>query len=216
MKSIEQIAKKINQKIKKWAQQDSKLIIAIDGYAGSGKTSVTNRIAELNSSCLIIHLDDFIKPWQVRKQMLDTARDQSKVFEYKWYRYNTVERLVKRFLSVNTGHIRLKVYDFGKNKFIASRVFNLSKNILIIEGIFLLHPLHKRNTFWQKRIFLNTDLKKADNRKIAEIRQKFGAKWSPKDHPDSYLSYFHEVYIQYLNHYHPEQKADLIINVDAE
>ena len=216
MKSVEQIARKINQKITKWAQQDNRLIVAIDGYAGSGKTSVANRIGELNSSCLVVHLDDFIKPWQVRKQMLDTARDQSRVFEYRWYRYNTVERLVKRFLSVNTESIHLKVYDFGENKFLAPQMFNLSKNILIIEGVFLLHPSHKRNTFWQKRIFFNTDLEKADNRKIAEIRQKFGAKWSPKDHPDSYLYYFHKVYMQYLNHYHPEQKADLIINVDAE
>ena len=215
MKSIEQIARKVNQKIKKWAQKDNKLIVAIDGYAGSGKTSVVNRIAELNSSCLVVHLDDFIKPWQVRKHMLDTARNPLKVFEYRWYRYNSVERLVKRFTSVSTGYIRLKVYDFGKNKFITSQVFNLSKNILIIEGVFLLHPQHKRNTFWQKRIFLNADLEKADNRKIAQIKQKFGAEWSPEDHPDSCLYYFNKVYMQYLNRYHPEQKADLIIDVDA-
>lgn len=215
MKSIEQIARKINGKIKDWAQRHDRLVVAIDGYAGSGKTSVANYIAKLNPDCLVVHLDDFIKHWRVRKRMMDTAKDRSKVFEHRWYRYDAIERLVKRFMRAGTGHIRLKVYDFEKNEFATSyQTFYLSKNILVIDGIFLFHPRHKRNALWQKRIFLKTDLKKADERRIAQGKKRWGKGYVPENHPDSYIRYFQVAYKRYLDRYKPEQKADLVIDVD--
>lgn len=42
----ERIAKKINKEIKEWSKDRSKLIVAIDGYAGSGKTTIADFIAK--------------------------------------------------------------------------------------------------------------------------------------------------------------------------
>lgn len=216
MKTIEQIAKKVNREIKKWARRHKRFIIVIDGYAGSGKTSVVDRIAELNPDCLVVHLDDFIKHWKARKQMMDTAQDRSKIFEHKWYRYDAVERLVRTFLSGRRKYIRLKLYDFDKNEFTAPQVFDLSKNILVIEGIFLLHPQHKRNTLWEKRVFLKVDLKKAEERRISQEKRKWGKAYLSEDHPDSYIRDFKIAYKRYLDCYKPEQRADLVIDVDVE
>jgi len=215
MKSIEKSAKKINHEISKWSQQNDKLIVAIDGYAGSGKTLIANRIAEINTSCLVIHLDDFIKHWQIRKSMIYKAKDPSKVFEYNWYRYDAIERLVKKFLSVSNGFVCLKVYDFNMNKFITSRPFDLSKKVLLIEGIFVLHPKHKRNNLWQKKIFLNVNFEKSETRRTSLEKQKLGTLYLPEDHPNSYFSYFRTAYLRYLSQYKPWQYADILINVDS-
>lgn len=216
MKTIEQIAKKISKKIGEWARQHKKFIVVIDGYAGSGKTSIADRIAKLNPNCLVVHLDDFVKNWNVRKRMMDVTRDRPKIFEYRWYRYDAVERLSKAFMGAKRKYIRLKVYDFNKNEFTTPRVFDLSKNILVIEGIFLLHPQHKRNMLWGKRIFLKANLKKAETRRIAQEKKKWGKNYIPEDHPDSYVRDFKIAYQRYLNRYKPEQRADLVIDVDAE
>ena len=40
----ERIAKKINENIKIWMQDHTKLVVAIDGYAGLGKTTVADYI----------------------------------------------------------------------------------------------------------------------------------------------------------------------------
>lgn len=213
--NIEQIAEKVNREITKWSREHKRLIVVIDGYAGSGKTSIANRIAELNSDCLVVHLDDFIKHWKTRKQMMDTAQDRSRVFEYKWYRYDALERLVRAFQNGRRKHICLKLYDFDKNEFTAPRAFDLSKNILIIEGIFLLHPRHKRNTLWGKRVFLNVDLERAEERRISREKRRWGEAYLPEDHPDSYMRDFRNAYTRYLNRYKPEQNADLVIDVDA-
>lgn len=206
MKTIKQIAMIINRKIRRWAGQNRKFIVVIDGYTGSGKTSVANQIARLNHDCLVIHLDDFIKHWKARKQMMDTAQDRSRVFEYKWYRYDALERLVSAFLNGKRKHIYLKLYDFDKNEFTAPRAFDLSKNILVIEGVFLLHPRHKRNSLWRKRVFLRVDLERAEG----------GKAYLPEDHPGSYMRDFRIAYMRYLNRYKPEQRADLVIDVDAK
>jgi len=216
MKTIEQIAKKVNIEIKRWARQHKRFIVVIDGYAGSGKTSVANRIAELNSDCLVVHLDDFVKHWKIRKQMMDTARDRSKVFEYKWYRYDALERFVKAFLNGRKKHVLLKLYDFEKNEFTTPQVFDLSKSILVIEGIFLLHPRHKRNMLWGKRVFLKVDLEKAKERRISREKRRWGEGYLPEDHPDSYIRDFRIAYKRYLDLYKPEQRADLIIAVDSK
>ncbi|PIZ40832.1 hypothetical protein COY35_01545 [candidate division WWE3 bacterium CG_4_10_14_0_2_um_filter_47_8] len=216
MKTIEQIAKKVNTEIKGWARQHKRFIVVIDGYAGSGKTSVADRIAELNSDCLVVHLDDFIKHWKIRKQMMDTARDRSKIFEYKWYRYDAVERLVRAFLNGRKKHVLLKLYDFDKNEFTIPQAFDLSKNILVIEGVFLLHPQHKRNMLWGKRVFLKVDLEKAEERRISQEKRRWGESYLPEDHPDSYIRDFRIAYKRYLDLYKPEQRADLVIAVDSK
>jgi len=216
MKTIEQVAKRVNKKIEEWAQQHHKLIVVIDGYAGSGKTSVADCIIRLNPDCLVVHLDDFVKHWKVRKRMMDVTQDRSKVFEYRWYRYDAVERLIKEFMSAKRKNIRLKVYDFDKNEFTAPRVFDLSKNILVIEGIFLLHPKHKRNILWGKRVFLKTDLKKAEARRIAQEKKRWGKDYLPEDHPGSYIRDFKIAYQRYLDRYKPEQRADFVIDIDVE
>lgn len=214
MKSVEQIAKAINRKIRKRAQLHKRLIVVIDGYAGSGKTSVANYIAKLNPNCLTVHLDDFIKHWKVRKQMMETAKDRSKVFEYRWYCYDAIERLVKGFLGGKRKYIRLKLYDFGKNQFTVPQSFDLSKNILVIEGIFLLHPRHRRNALWGMRVFLKADLKKAEKRRIRQEKKRWGKAYLPVDHPDSYFNDFKTAYLRYLNKYLPYNKADFVVDID--
>lgn len=216
MQAIEQIAAKANKKIREWSQQHKRLIVVIDGYAGSGKTSIADFIAKLNSDCLVVHLDDFIRHWKLRKQMMDAVQDRSKIFEYKWYRYDAIRRLAEAFLNGRRKQIRLKTYDFDKNEFAAPRVFDLSRNILVIEGVFLLHPRHKINAFWEKRVFLKADLKKADARRIAQEKKRWGKDYVPESHPQSYVRDFKTAYQRYLSRYRPERRADLVIDVDIK
>src|SRR3989338_3396120 len=108
----ERIAKKINKKIQAWIKNRAKLIVAIDGYAGSGKTTVADFIAKQNPDVLTVHLDDFIYHWKHRKRMIEKAKDKSQVFEYDWYRYIDLEKLVQEFKTKDKGSITFKTYDY--------------------------------------------------------------------------------------------------------
>jgi pantothenate kinase-related protein Tda10 len=72
MVKSERVAKKINEKIRVWAKDRTKLVVVIDGYAGSGKTTVADFIAKQNPDVLAVHLDNFVCHWKDRKRMIGT------------------------------------------------------------------------------------------------------------------------------------------------
>jgi len=211
----ERIAKKINKKIQAWIKDRAKLIVAIDGYAGSGKTTVADFIAKQNSDVLIIHLDDFIRHWKDRKRMIEKAKDKSQVFEYRWYRYDDLEKLVREFKTKNKGSVKFKIYDYDKNDFGHRKSFDLSKKILIIDGIFLFHPKLKTSREWDKTIYLDADLAKVDKKRVTREKQKWGKNYIPESHPDNWTKYFKKAYRRYVKKYKPQKTADAVYRVFA-
>lgn len=213
MTKSERIAKKISEQISTWSKVQDKLVLAIDGYAGSGKTTIADYITKQNTDILTIHLDDFIQHWKNRKKMIEREKDKAKVFEYNWYRYGDLEKLVKEFKSGKKKNIKLKTYDFDKNNFDPEKIFNLSKKVLVIEGIFLFHPEHEISKMWDKTIYLETDLDKADKRRVAREKKKWGKDYLPETHPDNWTKYYKEAYRLYIKEYKPEKNRDLVFNV---
>lgn len=206
----ERIAKKINEKIKDWAKNGDKLVVGIDGYAGSGKTTIADFIAKQNPDALAIHLDDFIRHWKDRKNMIDEAKDKSEVFEYNWYRYDDLERLIKEFKSKNKGIIKFKTYDYDKNDFGPRKSFDLSKKVLVIDGIFLFHPKHKISKMLDKAVYLDVDFAKADKKRIVREKKKWGRDYIPENHPDNWTKYFKEAYRRYVKENRPQKSCDII------
>lgn len=209
----ERIAKKINEEIKNWEKPDKKLIIAIDGYAGSGKTTISDFISKQNPSVLTIHLDDFIQHFKDRKEMIDKAKDKSQVFEYSWYRYNDLEKLIKEFKSKDKGLVKFKTYDYIKNNFGPKKSFDLSKKVLIIEGIFLFHPKHKVSKMWDKTIYIDTDPTKADKKRVAREKNRWGRDYVSENHPDNWIKYYKTAYKRYIQKYKPTNNRDIVFNV---
>ncbi|MDO8603977.1 MAG: hypothetical protein Q7K40_01015 [bacterium] len=205
----ERIAKKINENIQTWGKDHAKLVVAIDGYAGSGKTTVADYGAKNNPDVLVLHLDDFIKHWKVRKKSIDNAEDKSSVFEYNWYRYCDLEKIVKQFKSKKRGMVKYRAYDYDTNEFATARTLDLSKKVLVIDGIFLLHPEHKINKLWDKRVYLDVDFVKADKMRVAREKKKWGKRYLPENHLDNWTRYFKVAYRRYVKDYKPQKYADL-------
>lgn len=205
----ERIAKRINKETQEWAKGRNKMIVAIDGYAGSGKTTVADYIGKQNSDVLVIHLDDFIHHWKKRKQMIESAKDKAKVFEYEWYRYDDLEKLVRQFKAKEKGSVKSKIYDYDKNDF-TSASFDLSKKILVIDGIFLFHSKHKINKLWDMRVYLDVNFAKADKRRVAREKKKWGETYVPETHPDNWVRYFKEAYRKYKKEWKPQKRADMV------
>jgi uridine kinase len=209
----ELIARKINEKIKVWRKDHAKLVVAIDGYAGSGKTTIADFIAKQNFDVLAVHLDDFIFHWKDRKEMMYKAQDKSQVFEYNWYRYGDLGKLINDFKTRKKGTVKFKTYDYHINDFSSLKSFDLSKKILVIDGIFLLHPKHKISKLWDKTIYLNINFNKADKKRIAREKKRWGKNYIPENHPDNWTRYYKEAYFRYLKKYKVHKKCSLVFKV---
>jgi uridine kinase len=203
-------AKQLNRVFQEWLTSDEKLVVGIDGYAGSGKTTLADQLWVLNKDVLVVHLDDFIHHWQDRKKWMDEAKDKSRVFEYKWYRYDALEQLIKEFKSKQVGLLKMKTYDFDKNEFDSGKEFDLSKKILVVDGVFLFHPDHAVSKLLDRKVYLQIDVAKGDERRITREKRKWGKHFVEDNAAGSYVKYFKEAYMRYVDVYNPQSRADIV------
>ncbi|MCC2631220.1 MAG: uridine kinase [Candidatus Paceibacter sp.] len=209
----EQIVKEIQKNIKIWSQAQEKLVVAIDGYAGSGKTTIANMLEQADENIVAIHLDDFIKPVEERIELMQKAEDKSKVFEFSWYDYKKVEEIIQSFKNNTNTILETVVYDYDKNKYALPKKYDLTKRILVVDGIFLFNTSHSISSILDKKIYLDIDFNLADKRRIEREKQKWGDNYQSEDHPDNWTQYFVKAYKRYVEEFKPQAHADLVVNV---
>lgn len=209
----ERIAKKISKNIQLWKKDPAKLVVAIDGYAGSGKSTIADFIANQDSDICVIHLDDFIKHWKDRKMMINEVADKPGLFQNDWYRYPDLEKVICAFRNGKKGYMDFKAYDFDANDFGKKKTLDLSKKILIIEGVFLFNPEHNISSMWDKRIYLKSDFVRADKRRILREKTKWGKAYIPESHPDNWTRYFKVAYRRYVNEIDLRKIVDISFTV---
>mgnify|MGYP001563982025 FL=1 len=209
----ERIAKQVQKRLVAWQTPGVKLIVGIDGYAGAGKSTVADYIATESHDVLAVHLDDFIRPLQTRKRLMARAEDKAALFEREWYRYRDLERLLRAFACGKNGKMRFWIYDYDKNALGPQKSFDLSKRVLVIDGVFLFHPRHTLSTLIDRKIYLAADFARADVRRIAREKKRWGAAYIPENHPDNWTRHFKKAYRRYVRTHKPEQQADVVYRV---
>lgn len=205
------LAQKINKAISAYAKATTKLVVAIDGYSGIGKTTLLKSLAKNNKEILPVFIDDFILTGKSRLASIRKAKDKSKVFELKWNNVKMIKQLIHKFRTSNQLY-SIKIYNPKTNKYDTAKTFDLSRKVLVLEGIFLFHPKLFKNIF-DVRIYLDTDTKKADERRVRREKKRWGKKYFSEDHPDSFVRLFKVAYARYVKQYQPSKLADLVLKV---
>jgi len=208
---FDHLNQEVSKKLSEWLREKEKLVIGIDGYSASGKTMLLRSLAESNPDVLPVYMDDFIRLSSERVRLMTEVEDRSRVFETQWYRYDKLEELIRKFKEEGQGMYEVDVYDYDKNAFGPPHQFDLSKKILILEGIFLFHPELSISKMWDKKIYLDTHLEQADARREQRERERWGDKYVPETHPDSFLVPYKVAYRRYLDLYKPQDQADLVL-----
>lgn len=207
------LANQANKAIVGWFNGKDKLIVAIDGYAGIGKTTLLDNLAKINHDIIAVNWDDFMFPRDILKKKLAKAKDRSKVFELEVGDDKKLQNLINSYKTTNRLY-KMDAYDGSTGKVNVPRSFDFSKKIMVIEGVFMFHPELLRNRFWNKRIYLEGDYKKISERRIKREKKRWGKNYIPETHPDSY---FRQVVIalnRYIKLHGPEKIADLVLRVD--
>lgn len=214
MKNNVKIASKVNKSILVWFKEETKLVIAIDGYTGVGKTTLLNNLAKLNPEILAVNRDDFQIPKVKFNKLYKNKNPQERIdlFESEMSSIGKLERVIEAFRK-STGLYKIKAYDGVSGKVIIPRVYDFSKRIMVVEGVFMFHP-KLLNHLWDKRIYLKGNIQKIDERRIKREKKRWGKDYFPEINPNSY---FRQVIIalkRYMRQYKPEKSADLIIYMD--
>ena len=203
---LAQIEDKISQH-----EGKKKIIVGIDGYSGIGKTTILEKLVERNSRILAVHRDDFLIPRRVYVDMIAKAEDKSVVFETEILDTEKIRSLINAF-RMSDSIYQTTIFNSQSGECDIIKKYDLSKRILVIEGIFLFHP-KQLNDIFDLRIFLDGDMDAADQRRIKREKEKWGKNYFPDDHPDSWFKYVKIAFGRYLKVYKPKEFADLIISI---
>ncbi len=207
----EEIIKKTSDAINKWATNSKKLVVAIDGYTGVGKTTFLNQLAQINPDILAVYKDDFLMSRQYREKQLPEFKDKSVYFELHGNDYEKIEALVNKF-KLSSEPYTIKIFNGETGEIDVDKTFDFSKKILVIEGIFLFNP-ERLNRLWDKRIFLEGDTVLIDERRIKREKERWRNKYYPETNPDSHFKQTIIAFQRYKEKYQPEKMADLVICV---
>jgi len=210
--STNHLAFEINSTIQSWSKENPRLIVALDGYTGVGKTTISNEIEKINSNILVIHQDDFLISKLDLENLLKAAIDKSEVFELKNIDYRNLESVLAKYKA---GEMVCKIKVFNSKTGCADidKVYDLSKNVVLVEGIFMFHP-DGINRIWDRRIYLDGNIEEINRRRVQREKTRWGKDYFPEDHPDSYLGQVIVALNRYIKKYRPEKLADIVFNID--
>jgi hypothetical protein len=174
-----------------WSAKGGKLVIGIEGYSGSGKTTILKRIAEKCSFILPIYMDDFVSTANTKNNKTILKNDLE--LELTWSPVDGLEKL------------RTRICNF--------KSISEDNKVLVVEGIFLFRK-DVIGDLLDKRIYLDCDNSEADKRRIKREKERWGKKYFPEDHPDSFTKYFKLAFNKHEENFKPKREADLIVMVD--
>lgn len=212
--TAQKLAREVNKNIKKWMKERNGIVIAIDGYTGVGKTTLLNELAKLNPDILSVHRDDFMLSRKKVARKLTKAEDKSKVWEFKACDNRKLKKLICTFKKGKQSSYAVDTYDCISGEVTIRKVFDFTKKIMVIEGVFMFHPKFPLNALWDKRIYLKGDLTKIDKRRIKREKKRWGKNYFPETHPDSYLRQVTIGLKRYITTCKPEKIADVVLNAD--
>lgn len=188
--NIEPTAEKIIESVKQWSRGTRNIVVGIDGYSGAGKTTLLKKILEKEPSIHGIFMDDMVATAN-KKEHLMPQIESSNTLNLEWAPAGGLEKLRKAILDFKTGS---------------------NNGVLVVEGIFLFHP-DVLNDVWDKRIYLDTNEEKADERRIEREKKRWGKDYFDHNHPDSFFRLFKIAHKKYKELYRPQDTADLVIRV---
>ncbi len=165
--------------IESFLNKDKRTVIAIEGRAASGKTTLANYLAK-KYNITVFHIDDFFLPLKLQTQ--ERLSEVGENIDHERFLYEVLLPLKSEEPS-----IALKKFNCKIQSLEPTTIVNAS-NVIIVEGVYCLNK--NLRDYYDYKVFIdvNIDLqhKRLKDRSSIEVYNKFVNKWLPLE--DKYFN----------------------------
>lgn len=152
---------------------DNRVIVAIDGYCGAGKSTLAKAIGQVYD-CNVFHMDHFFLTPELRTK--ERLMEVGGNVDYVRFRDEVI-------LGLQSGkEFKYRIYDCKKMS-MSEQITVLPKQLSIIEGAYSMHPT--LIDYYNLKLFLKID-KEEQKRRIQKrngdvMLNRFLSEWIPKE-----------------------------------
>ena len=171
-KEIEIINQRINELLSNPEKQ--KIIIAIDGMTGSGKTTLAKELSQMHNDIPVFHADDFFLLPELRTE--ERLKEPGGNIHYERMKKEVIDPLLNGKIDdvIKYKPFNCRIQDFGEEKALKINKIN------IIEGSYSLNPYFGK--YYDFSVFLKINDKDQIERltkRAPKMIDNFINKWIP-------------------------------------
>ncbi len=167
-------------KIEEYLEKKDRVIIGIDGNSASGKTTLANALKDIYGVD-VIHMDDFFLPKDLRSEK--RLNEIGGNIHYERF----IDEIVN---NMDQEKLVYRKFDCSKMDYIEDKIIALTKPMLIIEGVYSLHP--KYTQIYDLKVFLSSQDEDQKSRILERSNQekldRYIKEWLPLE--ESYFKEF--------------------------
>ena len=171
-KEIEIINQRINELLSNPEKQ--KIIIAIDGMTGSGKTTLAKELSQMHNDIPVFHADDFFLLPELRTE--ERLNEPGGNIHYERMKKEVIDPLINGKINdaIKYKPFNCRIQDFGEEKSLQIKKIN------IVEGPYSLNPYFGK--YYDFSVFLKINDKDQIERltkRAPKMIDNFINKWIP-------------------------------------
>lgn len=172
--------------------QHKPVLIAIEGFGGSGKTTIAEKLKSTLRDAYLIGIDEFI----IKEKLTETSPDQTG--------FDRARLEAQVLIPATTGQpIAYQHLEWAENKLSEPIQVPGSVAYLIVEGISSYHPDIAK--YYNYKVWVDTPI---------EVAKQRGRLRDAGNENEQHWDLWAENDLAYQQKFHPEQRADFVIAND--
>lgn len=189
MKSVEELA----QYIKSQTKSNERYVVAISGFGGAGKSTLSNQLRAILADATLIHTDDFI------------AADENGALEGYHLNWDRLQEEVIK-IAKTADKLTSRIYDWDSNRPVFEEL-PASKYIIIEGSLWLIQD--KFEPYFDTTVWINVSQDTANARGKKRDNEEYGV-----DHDDLWDNVWGPREKETFSKLHPDKQAKILLNND--
>lgn len=186
------------KRTEKLAADKDHVVVAVSGFGGAGKTTLSNKIKTEFPDSLLLQLDNF---------MINHGQGEGWAGGYDWQRFEQVLKYIQAGKNLH-----YQAYDWRADALNPNWIDQKLPKLLVVEGVRILQP--KFLAYFDLTVWIDCDIETATTQGVERDRANWEDKPDQRD-LEAHLATWQSVWVpkekEFYDKFHPDKTADLIV-----